>query len=202
MTTAAEDRAPVLIVDADDRVRFELARLFENAGYPVRHVATGEGALDAARENMPCAVVLEVPLAGAFSGYEVCRRLRRTFGAELPIVFLSGSRTESYDRVAGLMVGADDYLVKPYAADELLTRMRRLMQRSHPFPAGVATRLTKREQEVLRLLAEGLDQDTIADRLFISAKTVGTHIEHILSKLNVRSRAQAVAIAYRDEFVA
>jgi DNA-binding NarL/FixJ family response regulator len=197
---ATENCGPVLIVDADEADRAELAQLFEAAGYPVTQVATGADALDAAREKMPSAVVLEVPL-GAFSGYEVCRALRRTFGEELPIIFLSGSRTESYDRVAGLLVGADDYLVKPYAGDELLARLRRLLRRSHLLSAGATAKLTKREREILRLLAEGLQQPAIAERLFISPKTVGTHIEHILSKLNVHSRAHAVALAYRDELV-
>ena len=188
----------VLVVDPDDAERADIARVFVTAGYAVRQVATGEAALDAAREDAPSAVVLEVALGGDFSGYEVCRALRRSFGPELPIVFLSGVRTESYDRVAGLLVGADDYLVKPYAADELLTRVRRL----HPRPASGTAKLTKRQDEVLRLLAEGLPQSTIAQQLFISSKTVGTHIEHILSKLGVQSRAQAVARAYRDELVA
>jgi DNA-binding NarL/FixJ family response regulator len=142
-----------------------------------------------------------VSLNGAYSGYEVCRALRRSFGPELPIVFLSGVRTESYDRVAGLLVGADDYLVKPYAGDELLVRVRRLLPRSSG-PTNGGKTLTKREEEVLGLLAEGLAQDAIANRLSISTKTVGTHIEHILSKLGVHSRAQAVALAYRDELVA
>ena len=187
----------VLVADPDDVDRAEIARVFEAAGYAVTQVATGEAALDAARDDAPGAVVLEVALGGDFSGYEVCRALRRSFGPDLPIVFLSGVRTESYDRVAGLLVGADDYLVKPYAGDELLTRVRRL----HPRQASGAPKLTKREGEVLRLLAEGLPQSTIAEQLFISSKTVGTHIEHILSKLGVQSRAQAVALAYRDELV-
>jgi DNA-binding CsgD family transcriptional regulator len=62
--------------------------------------------------------------------------------------------------------------------------------------------LTGRERQVLHLLAEGLDQDEIAQRLFISTKTVATHIEHILGKLGVRSRTQAVAVAYRDDLLA
>jgi DNA-binding NarL/FixJ family response regulator len=191
----------VLIADPDGAVRADIAKVFEAAGYAVKQVATGEAALDSARDDAPCAVVLEVTLGDLFSGYEVCRALRRSFGPELPIVFLSGVRTESYDRVAGLLVGADDYLVKPFAGDELLARVRRLIPRSGSQANGAAN-LTKREEEVLRLLAEGLAQDTIAERLSISSKTVGTHIEHILSKLGVHSRAQAVALAYRDELVA
>jgi DNA-binding NarL/FixJ family response regulator len=191
----------VLIADPDAAVRADVAQVFEAAGYAVKEVATGEAALEAARDELPCAVVLEVSLNGAYSGYEVCRALRRSFGPELPIVFLSGVRTESYDRVAGLLVGADDYLVKPYAGDELLVRVRRLLPRSSG-PTNGGKTLTKREEEVLGLLAEGLAQDAIANRLSISTKTVGTHIEHILSKLGVHSRAQAVALAYRDELVA
>ncbi len=190
-----ENCGSVLIVDADEADRAELAQLCETVGYAVMQVATGEEALDAAREQMPSAVVLEVPLAGAFSGYEVCRALRRSFGDELPIIFLSGSRTESYDRVAGLLVGADDYLVKPYAADELLARLRRLVRRSHPLSAGATARLTKREREILGLLAEGLQQDAIAERLFISPKTVEHHVSQILDKLGARSRAEAAALA-------
>jgi DNA-binding NarL/FixJ family response regulator len=199
--TARENCGPILVVDGDEAARADLVQLFEGAGYRATAVASGEEALDAARDETPTAVVLEVPLAGAFSGYEVCRALRRTFGDDLAIIFLSGSRTESYDRVAGLLVGADDYVVKPYAGDEVLTRLRRLLRRADPLGPGVTARLTKRERQILRLLAEGLQQDEIAERLYISPKTVGTHIEHILSKLNVRSRTQAVALAYRDELV-
>jgi DNA-binding NarL/FixJ family response regulator len=191
----------VLVADPDGAVRAGIAQVFEAAGYSVRQVATGEAALDSARDETPCAVVLEVMLGGLFSGYEVCRALRRSFGPMLPIVFLSGVRTESYDRVAGLLVGADDYLVKPYAGDELLARVRRLIPRSGSAANG-ASRLTKREEEVLGLLAQGLSQGTIAVRLSISSKTVGTHIENILRKLGVHSRAQAIALAYRDELVA
>jgi DNA-binding NarL/FixJ family response regulator len=62
---------------------------------------------------------------------------------------------------------------------------------------GSAASLTERELEVLRLLADGLEQHEIADRLVISPSTVGTHLEHVLGKLGVHSRAQAVAAAYR-----
>jgi DNA-binding NarL/FixJ family response regulator len=102
--------------------------------------------------------------------------------------------------VAGLLVGADDYVVKPYAADELLTRVRNLARRS-ALPQNGSDRLTKREREVLQLLANGLRLDDIAERLFISRKTVGTHIENILRKLDVQSQAQAVALAFREELV-
>jgi DNA-binding NarL/FixJ family response regulator len=190
---------PVLIADKNKASRTQLARLLEGNGFKVVQVATGEQALQAVRETRPSIALLEIPL-GAISGYEVCRTLRAELGEEVPIVFLSGSRTESYDRVAGLLLGADDYIVKPYALDELMTRVRNLVRRSRPLAPTVATSLTRREREVLRLLSEGLRVEDIAHRLFISRKTVGTHVEHILRKLGVHSQAQAVALAYRLEF--
>jgi DNA-binding NarL/FixJ family response regulator len=187
---------PILIADEDSDSRDDLARVLEAAGYEIIQVASGEEALEAVREKKPSIVLLEVPL-GALSGYEVCRALREE-ERETPIVFVSGTRTESYDRVAGLLVGADDYIVKPYAPDELLTRVRHLVRRSAA-TASTTAKLTKREREVLQLLAAGLRQDDIAKRLFISRKTVGTHVSNILRKLGVRTQAQAVAAAYRDE---
>src|SRR5688572_12380061 len=162
-------------------------------------VASGEEVLEAVRDLKPSIVLLEVPLGG-LSGYEVCRALREE-ASEMPIVFVSGSRTESYDRVAGLLVGADDYVVKPYAPDELLTRVRALVRRSQSLTDSVSAKLTKRELEVLRLLADGLRQDEIAERLFISRKTVGTHVANILRKLGVHSQIQAVALAFREELL-
>jgi DNA-binding NarL/FixJ family response regulator len=193
------DCGPVLIADEDEVSRARLAQLLQGNGFNVVQVASGEEALHAVREARPSIALLEVPL-GQLSGYEVCRTLRSELGDALPIVFVSGSRTESYDRVAGLLLGADDYIVKPYAPDELLTRVRNLVRRARPLAPAVVTGLTRREREVLRLLVEGLRSEEIAGRLFISRKTVGTHIEHILRKLGVRSQAQAVALAYRSQF--
>jgi DNA-binding NarL/FixJ family response regulator len=131
----------------------------------------------------------------------VCQALKSEFGNDLPVMFLSGTRTESYDRVAGLLLGADDYLVKPYAAGELIARLMNLVRRTRSHVLGHARNLTKRELEVLDLLGEGLRHEDIARRLFISPKTVATHVEHILRKLNVRSRAEAIAVAYREEIL-
>ena len=190
---------PVVIADEDATARQELAHVFEGAGYDVVQVGSGEEVLQAVEEATPCVVLLEIPL-GSLSGYEVCRTLREE-ASGIPVVFVSGSRTESYDRVAGLLVGADDYVVKPYAPDELLTRVRSLVRRSQPLTLPVTGKLTKRELEVLRLLADGVRQDEIAERLFISRKTVGTHVANILRKLGVHSQIQAVALAYREELL-
>jgi DNA-binding NarL/FixJ family response regulator len=194
-------RPLVLIADQDKEERTALAELLERAGFDVVEAASGDDALTLAQEGVLSLVILEVPLSG-MSGYEVCRALQEERGNDVPVLFLSGARTESYDRVAGLSLGADDYLVKPYAPDELLARVRRLVAKPRPKAARHASGLTPRELEILQLLAGGHSPDEIARDLFISSKTVGTHIEHIFMKLDVHSRVEAVAVAYRDELVA
>ena len=189
----------VLIVDDDEGVRALVRDLLEREGLETVVSACGESAIEEAQRERPALVVLDVNLPG-LSGYEVCNALRRLYGESLPIVFISGDRVESYDRVAGLLIGADDYVVKPFASDELLARIRALMRRARSGSAHWAG-LTPREREVLQLLAEGLEQQEIAESLAVSSKTVATHIERILSKLGVRSRAQAVAAAYRERLV-
>jgi DNA-binding NarL/FixJ family response regulator len=186
----------ILITDNDAECRAAMASALQKAGYEVIEVDDGDVAIDTARRELPRLVILEVNLP-SLSGYEVCHELKEDFGDGLPIILVSGERTESFDRVAGMLIGADDYLAKPIAADELLVRVRRLVRSTTPVAAVVASKLTPRENEVLRRLAEGLGPDEIATRLFISRRTVGTHLEHIMRKLGVRSRAQAIAIAYR-----
>ena len=190
---------PVLVVDEDEEARAQLARLLDRAGYEVIEASSGEEAIRIVREQDLSLALVEVALDDV-SGYEVCRTIREEVGQDPRVIFLSGSRTESYDRVAGLLIGADDYVAKPYAADELLARVRTLLRRNRR-PARSARGLTARELEVLTLLAEGLAPDEIAARLYISARTVGTHVEHVFRKLDVRTRAQAVAVAFREGLV-
>jgi DNA-binding NarL/FixJ family response regulator len=190
----------VLLADPDTDARHQLGCVLEGAGFRVLEAVDGEEALAKARADRPAAAILEVPL-GTLSGYEVCRALKTEFGPDLAVMFLSGVRTESYDRVAGLLVGADDYVVKPPAPDEVLARLRNLIRRVRLVGSTASGRLTRREHEVLALLSEGLKWGEIAEHLVISPKTVATHVENIRRKLGVSSRAEAVAAAYRDEIL-
>jgi DNA-binding NarL/FixJ family response regulator len=187
--------ATVLVVDDDAAQRELISTVLGRAGFLTVDASNGEEAMAAARQHLPRLVVLDVRLPDV-SGYEICRRLRDEFGATLSIVFLSGERTEGLDRAAGLLVGGDDYLVKPFSPDELLARVR-IRLPAAPEQPPLPSDLTRRELEVLGLLAEGLSQKEIAVSLVISSKTVAAHIQHILGKLGVHSRAQAVAQAYR-----
>ena len=202
--TLQSNCGPILIADGDRASRKLIRDALQNAGYPIVEATTGDDALTLANEHQPALVLLAVQLPG-LCGYDVCRRLRATFGEQLPIIFLSGSRTEPMDRVAGLLVGADDYICKPFAPDELVARvarpLARIAQARSNGHADLIARLTPREVELLALLAKGKTPKAIAAELVISPKTVATHIQRILTKLDVHSRAEAVSLAYRNGLV-
>ncbi|GAA0512253.1 DNA-binding response regulator [Saccharopolyspora subtropica] len=122
----------ILVVDDDRAVRESLRRSLQFNGYQVELAADGQQALDFLAGNRPDAMVLDVMMP-RLDGLEVARRLRSA-GDDLPILVLT-ARDAVSDRVAGLDAGADDYLPKPFALEELLARLRALLRRASP-PAG------------------------------------------------------------------
>ncbi len=116
----------ILVVEDDRRIRDMVRRGLIFEGYEVTAAENGEEALRLARESMPDAVILDLMLPG-IDGLEVCRRLRQA--SNVPILMLT-ARDAVPDRVTGLDAGADDYMVKPFAFDELLARMRALFRRN------------------------------------------------------------------------
>jgi two-component system, OmpR family, response regulator MprA len=116
----------VLVVEDDGPIRRMLERTLAAEGYSVSSVGDGGSALAAVERSVPDLVVLDLGLPG-LDGLAVCRRLRDK-GLALPILVLT-ARDAVADRVAGLDAGADDYLVKPFAAEELLARVRALLRR-------------------------------------------------------------------------
>ena len=200
------DLSTVVVADGDKDSRTMVSDLLARAGIPSVEASTGDDALAAVRNERPALVLLDVSLPG-LSGYEVCSTLKAEFGDGLPVILVSGSRTEPFDQAAGLLLGADDYVTKPFDNGELLARVRRCIVRSSLIEQSASGRrgnpfgLSPREIEVLGLLAEGLGTATIAERLYISPKTVATHVQRILAKLGAHSRAEAIAIAYRAQLV-
>jgi two-component system, NarL family, nitrate/nitrite response regulator NarL len=193
----------VVVVDVDASARRSLISVLQRAGYTATGFASAEDAQSSIARDQPDVVLTEVQLPGV-SGYELCRRLKDEYGDRVAVLIVSGDRVEAFDRAAGILLGADDYLVKPVDAGELVARVWRLAGRStgnaDPPVKGHGDDihgLSAREREVLDLLAGGSGQDEIAEALFISPKTVATHIQRILTKLGVHSRAQAVALALR-----
>jgi len=119
----------LLVVDDEPAVRDALDRALRAEGYRVTTAGDGRAALDRMAEERPDLIVLDV-LMPVMDGLEVCRALRAA-GDRTPILVLT-ARDSVADRVEGLDAGADDYLVKPFALDELLARIRALLRRSTP----------------------------------------------------------------------
>jgi two-component system response regulator MprA len=160
--------AAILIVDDDAPILRMLGRTFSAEGYAVETAADGGQALAAVERSAPDLVVLDVGLPGV-DGLAVCRRLREK-GLATPVLLLT-ARDAVPDRVAGLDAGADDYLVKPFATDELLARVRALLRRGKEpeellafgditleagtrtaYRAGESVHLSAREADLLALL--------------------------------------------------
>ena len=159
--------AALLLVDDDPPIRRMLERTLAAEGYEVEAAADGGAALAAVERSMPDAIVLDVTMPG-LDGLAVTRRLRAK-GLRVPILLLT-ARDAVHERVAGLDAGADDYLVKPFDADELSARVRALLRRNAPtggetlafadvtLEDGIGRRggrdleLTPREADLLELL--------------------------------------------------
>jgi len=118
----------ILVIEDEAKIADFLHRGLTYEGFRVKVANDGETGLAAARENLPDLVILDVMLPG-LDGIEVCRRLRA--GSPVPILMLTAKDAVS-DRVKGLESGADDYLTKPFAFEELLARVRALFRRARP----------------------------------------------------------------------
>ncbi|MEA3056847.1 MAG: two-component system, OmpR family, phosphate regulon response regulator PhoB [Actinomycetota bacterium] len=131
----AETGTRILVVDDDVDVRSVLARALGADGYVVDAVADGASARQALSSTPPDLVVLDLGLASE-DGLDILAHLRRT--TELPVILLTG-RAEEQDRILGLKLGADDYLVKPFSPGELSARIGSVLRRTHRNSAAVTT---------------------------------------------------------------
>ena len=132
----------ILVVDDEPAVRSSLERALRLEGYEIELAADGAEALAALEKDGTDAVVLDVMMPGV-DGLEVCRTMRRG-GDRTPVLMLT-ARDAVSDRVAGLDAGADDYVVKPFALDELLARLRALLRRSGVSAGGQALKFADLE---------------------------------------------------------
>lgn len=204
-----KDCGTILIVDSDDASRLTAVQVAVRLGYDARPAPTADELIERLRAERPTLAIVEVELPGPANGLEVMRQLHEAFDGDLPVILVSARQTDAFDRTAGLMLGADDYVSKPLDAGELMARVKRSLRRSAPTANGNGNGhapaddkgLSPREREILGLLASGRTQRQIATELVISPKTVATHIQHILSKLGVHTRAQAVGFAFRQGLV-
>ncbi len=197
----------ILVVDCDKTAQALVAAQAVRLGLDCTVMDSSEAALAAVEDDEPALAVIAVELPG-LNGLGLLQALHDRF-ERLPVILTSAKHVDAVGRTAGLMVGADDYLVKPLDPAELAARMRRSLGRSDRSLGNGRTsdgtshtdELSCREREILLLLAEGASEPEIAAALVISPKTVATHIQNVLRKLGVHSRTQAVAAAYRDGLV-
>lgn len=208
----------VLVVDDDAAIRRSLERGLALNGFTVRTAADGPEALAAIRRTPPDVLVLDVSMPG-MSGIQVCARLRAE-GQDLPVLMLS-ALDETADRIAGLQAGGDDYLVKPFALQELVLRLRALLRRRPPAdrtvlraaglvvdPAartaerdGRPLELTRREFELLVVLTRNaglvLTRDQLLDRVWgydfdVRTDTVDTFVSYLRRKLEAAGGARLI----------
>jgi len=201
--------ATVLVVEDEPGIADFIRRGLSYKGYSVQVAHSGEEALELAQERLPDLVILDLMLPG-MDGVEVCRRLRAADA--VPIVMLT-ARDAVTDKVAGLEAGADDYITKPFAFEELLARVRAALRRRAPAgedvlrvgdlvvaPASREVRrgereieLTAREYDLLEFLArhagEVVSKETIFEKVWgydfeIESDAVKVYISYLRKKLN------------------
>jgi two-component system, OmpR family, response regulator MprA len=161
--------AHILVVDDEPAVRDALERALRSDGYRVSLAVDGQDALDRIGEQAPALVVLDV-LMPRLDGLETCRRIRR-LGDRTPVLMLT-ARDAVGDRVEGLDAGADDYVVKPFALEELLARIRALLRRSLP------------NAEERPLVFEDLRLDPVAHEVYRGERRIDlTRTEYLLLEL-------------------
>ncbi|GAB4279591.1 MAG: response regulator transcription factor [Oscillatoriaceae cyanobacterium] len=212
----------ILLVDDDLTLRNSIKEYLETVGYAVVEAESGQEGLDVFKEEFPSLVISDVSMPD-LNGLEFCRYLRSQRSGQLvPFIFLSGLR-ELDPRVKGHQMGADDYLVKPFAMKELLFKIEALLNRyeliheevsrllqfvilgneaeaKNHHPAGFThserpLTLTPAEERVFWEVVKGHSNKEIADSLFISENTVSSHISKILRKLNLKNRYGIISLA-------
>jgi two-component system response regulator ResD len=196
--SASRARAKVLVVDDEPAIGDVLSRYLKRAGYQPTVAGTGRDALASADATRPDLVVLDLMLPD-IDGLEVMRRLRRDGGRRAAIILLT-ARGEESDRIVGLRLGADDYVVKPFSPAELVARVDAVLRRIEPTPErrpplhfnglkidpsargvtldGQPVELTQREFELLLFLADHPGQvftrDQLMDRVWQYAFCIDT----------------------------
>ncbi len=120
----------VLIIEDERELARGLRDIFEFEGYEVRTAETGEQGLAAVADLQPDCVILDLMLPDV-NGYQVCERIRK-LKLDTPIIMLT-AKSQDYDKIRGLEVGADDYMTKPFSVGELLARVKALLRRQGPY---------------------------------------------------------------------
>lgn len=219
----------ILVVDDDKILRAVLQHTLEQEGYQVTIVNSGNDAIKSFERDTPDIVISDVAMP-EMDGFEFCRLLRsRPSGQLVPFIFLS-ARDDLEDRIQGHSIGADDYLTKPFEIKELLAKIEALIEKSRRIHSEIVhiigqltnsnankmsqqtinlqknihtpepLPLTPAEERVFWEVIQGFTNKQISERLFISPRTVQTHLSNILNKLNLENRTQLVRFAFEKGY--
>jgi len=213
----------ILVVDDDLGTRLAVSDFLEATGYSVVMAENGVEGLKLVEQRQPHLIVTDVTMP-QMDGYELVRQVRsRPALRLLPVVFLT-ARNETQDRIRGYQLGGDVYLPKPFELQELGVIVRNLLERlqmielewrsQNAAPAAVADvkaaassapepqfSFTSREREVLNLLADGLSNSQIGDRLHLSPRTVEKYVSSLLNKTNTSNRSELLRFAVDHHLV-
>jgi len=195
-------RRMIHIVDDEEAIRRSAGFMLKTSGYAVSTYASGDAFLQEARDAEPGCVLLDVRMPG-MDGLEVQKAMAER-GIAMPVVVLTGHGDITV-AVRAMKSGAVDFIEKPFEKAVLLTAITAAFERLDDASARAAragdaaiaiAALTSREQDVLRGLAQGLPNKTIAFDLAISPRTVEVHRANLMAKLQVRSLSEALRIAF------
>lgn len=142
------NKQKILIVDDDENIANLISLYLTKECYETRIEHDGQSALDAFKEYAPNLILLDIMLPG-LDGYEVCREIRRE--SKVPIIMLS-AKTEVFDKVLGLELGADDYIIKPFDSKELVARVKAVLRRYTEAPASVEKKPDEKRVEYKDLI--------------------------------------------------
>jgi two-component system, OmpR family, response regulator MprA len=177
-------RGRVLVVDDEETIVEFLRMGLTYEGWSVEAAMDGDAALELARRERPDLVILDVMLPG-LDGLQVCQRLRGM--GDVPIIMLT-ARGELEDRVAGLDIGADDYLVKPFRFQELLARIRAVLRRRAPLAGSVVQVADVRLDRDAREVERGGRPVELTGREFDLLELLMDHPRHVLSRETILNR--------------
>ena len=183
----------VYVVDDNESARQSLTWLIESVGLKVKAFSSAREFLDSCDTSLVGCLVLDVRMPG-MGGLELQERLRE-LGYTLPIIFITAFG-ELQTAVQAMKSGAIDFIEKPYDSEQLLAHIQKAL-RDHTQRADIEARitlLTRREKQVLDLVAEGRSSYNIADHLDLSQKTIEAHRTSIMKKMQVRSVSELISV--------
>lgn len=199
----SKEAKKLLLIDDDPNLILLVKDYLEFRGYQVVTAENGREALDLLTEDLPDMIICDVMMPEV-DGYHVVQSIRENFTtSSIPVMLLS-AKGQSQDRVKGLNVGADVYMVKPFEPEELVAQVESTLKqvqrlssksggRNYEQPAiqiPHQVNLTPTEQKVIQLVAQGMANQEIAENLNVSKRTIESHVSNMLNKTSLHNRTE------------